>query len=73
MKHQVHCAVNDPISSPCDCMPKEKTYYFEYYNSHPNIRFGFEITAETSEEAERKANQTILSLRRVAFHESKYR
>lgn len=50
-----------------------KTYYFEYYNGFPNIRVSFEITAETPEEAQVKADETISSLRRVAFYESKYK
>jgi hypothetical protein len=48
-------------------------YFFEYYNGFPNIRVSFEISAETKEEAERKADEAIRSLRRIAFYESKYR
>jgi hypothetical protein len=28
-----------------------KRYYLEYYYPNPNIRFGFEVEAETQEEA----------------------
>ncbi len=45
-----------------------KTWQIEYYNGFPNIRVRFTVTAETSEEAERKAATAIKDLRRTAFY-----